>query len=215
MLLCFVSFQSLAWGSSSSRLGHSPGSISGTVTDVDDAVIPAAAVTVDGPSSSAHRTLQTDEAGSFELKDLDPAVPYKITVSARNFAAWTSPAVVLGPGQALALPDIKLKISVVETTVVALMVEQLATQQVKAEEKQRVLGIIPNFFVVYDKNAVPLTKKLKYESLFEPPPIQSVSPATSSSQGLIRQLAGPTISRVQRVLVSASGPPMPVASPIL
>jgi hypothetical protein len=55
---------------------------------------------------------------------------------------------------------------VVETTVVALTVEQLATQQVKAEEKQRVLGIIPNFFVVYDKDAVPLTTKLKYELAF-------------------------------------------------
>ena len=143
-----------------------PGSISGTVTDVEDAVIPAAAVTVDGPTSSTHRTLQTDEAGSFELKDLDPAVPYRITVSARNFAAWTSPAVILKPGQTLELTDIKLKISVVETTVVALTVEQLATQQVKAEEKQRVLGIIPNFFVVYDKDAVPLTKKLKYELAF-------------------------------------------------
>ena len=143
-----------------------PGSISATVTDVDDAAIPAAAVTVDGPTSSRHRTLQTDEAGSFELKDLDPAVPYRITVSARNFAAWTSPAVVLRPGQALVLTDIKLKISVVETTVVALTVEQLATQQVKAEEKQRILGIIPNFLVVYDKHAVPLTKKLKYELAF-------------------------------------------------
>jgi hypothetical protein len=55
---------------------------------------------------------------------------------------------------------------VVETTVVALTVEQLATQQVKAEEKQRVLGIIPNFFVVYDKDAVPLTTRLKYELAF-------------------------------------------------
>ena len=143
-----------------------PASISGTVTDVEDAAIPAAAVTVDGPTSSTYRTLQTDEAGSFELKDLDPAVPYRITVSARNFAAWTSPAVILKPGQALELTDIKLRISVVETTVVALTVEQLATQQVKAEEKQRVLGIIPNFFVVYDKDAVALTKKLKYELAF-------------------------------------------------
>jgi hypothetical protein len=50
--------------------------------------------------------------------------------------------------------------------VAALTVEQLATQQVKAEEKQRVLGIVPNYFVVYDKNAVPMTKKLKYELAF-------------------------------------------------
>jgi hypothetical protein len=138
------------------------GSISGTVTDVQDAVIPGATVTVDGPAASEHRTVTTDGTGSFELKDLDP-VSYKITVRANGFADWTSPAVILKPGQALEMTDIKLKISVVETTVAALTVEQLATQQVHAAEKQRVFGIIPNFYVAYDKDTVPLTKKLKYE----------------------------------------------------
>jgi hypothetical protein len=142
------------------------GSISGTVTDADDAAIPGATLTVDGPISSEHRTLTTDETGSFELKNLDPGVSYGVAVHAKGFADWTSPAVVLKPGQRLEITDIKLRISVVETTVVALTVEQLATQQVKAEEKQRVLGVIPNFFVVYDKNAVPLTKRLKYELAF-------------------------------------------------
>ena len=108
-------------------------------------------------------TLPTDETGSFTLKDLDPAVSYQIAVQAKGFGEWTSPSVVLKPGEALEMTGIKLKISVVETTVVALTVEQLATQQVKAEEKQRILGVIPNFYVVYDKDAVPLTKKLKYE----------------------------------------------------
>ena len=30
------------------------------------------------------------------------------------------------------------------------------------EEKQRVLGFIPNFYVIYDRDAVPLTPKLKF-----------------------------------------------------
>jgi hypothetical protein len=120
------------------------GSIRGTVTDVDDAAIPGASLTVDGPAGRERRTLQSDETGSFEVKDLAPALAYTITVSAKGFADWTSPAIVLTPGQTLEIADIKLKISVVETTVAALTVEQLATQQVKAEEKQRVLGIVPN-----------------------------------------------------------------------
>jgi Carboxypeptidase regulatory-like domain len=139
------------------------GSIRGTVTDAQDAVIPGATVTVDGPAPSDQRTLTTDGTGAFEINDLKPAVSYKITVSANGFAGWTSPAIVLQPGQALEMTDIKLKISVVETTVAALTVEQLATQQVHAAEKQRVFGIIPNFYVAYDKDTVPLTKKLKYE----------------------------------------------------
>jgi Carboxypeptidase regulatory-like domain len=142
------------------------GSINGTVTDIEDAAIPGATVTVDGAASNDHRTLTTNETGWFELHSLDPAISYKVTINAKGFAGWTSPAIVLKPGQALELTDIKLKISVVETTVVALTVEQLATQQVKAEEKQRVLGIVPNFFVVYDKHAVPLTTKLKYQLAF-------------------------------------------------
>jgi Carboxypeptidase regulatory-like domain len=89
------------------------GSIGGTVTDVDDAAIPGATLTVDGPAWSEHRTLKTDETGSFELKDLDPAVAYKITVSAKGFADWTSAAITLKPGQALEMTDIKLKISIV------------------------------------------------------------------------------------------------------
>jgi Carboxypeptidase regulatory-like domain len=142
------------------------GSIRGTVTDVDDAAIPEATLTVDGPAGSEHRALQSDESGSFEVKNLAPAVAYKITVSAKGFADWTSPAIVLTPGQTLEMADIKLKISVVETTVAAVTVEQLATQQVRAEEKQRVFGILPNYFVVYDKNPVPMTTKLKYGLAF-------------------------------------------------
>jgi Carboxypeptidase regulatory-like domain len=142
------------------------GSINGTVTDADDAAVPGAAIAVNGPASSEHQTLTSDETGSFDIKNLTPGISYQIAVHAKGFADWTSPPVVLQPGQALEMTGIKLRISVVETTVMALTVEQLATQQVKVEEKQRVLGIIPNFFVAYDKDAVPLTKKLKYQLAF-------------------------------------------------
>ena len=40
--------------------------------------------------------------------------------------------------------------------------EQIATEQVHVAEKQRVFGIIPNFYVTYDSHPVPLTTKLKY-----------------------------------------------------
>ena len=90
------------------------GSIRGTVTDVDDAAIPGAALTVDGPPGSERRTLKSDDTGSFEVKDLAPAVAYKITVRANGFADFTSAPIVLTPGQTLDLSDIKLKISVVE-----------------------------------------------------------------------------------------------------
>jgi hypothetical protein len=39
----------------------------------------------------------------------------------------------------------------------------LAEEQVKVEERQRVLGVVPNFLVTYDHNAVPLRAKQKFE----------------------------------------------------
>jgi hypothetical protein len=41
--------------------------------------------------------------------------------------------------------------------------EEIATVQVKAEERQRIGGILPNYFVSYDADPVPLTKRLKFE----------------------------------------------------
>ncbi len=143
------------------------GSIYGTVTDDEGAGIPAATVKVDGPASSESHTVTADQTGFFEINNLKPAVSYKVTVSEKGFSDWTSAPVVLTPGQAFALTDIKLKISAVMTTVSAISVEQLATEQVKVAETQRVFGIIPNFYVAYDENTVPLTTKLKYELAFK------------------------------------------------
>jgi hypothetical protein len=142
-------------------------SIHGTVTDTEEAAIPAATITLNGPAGSEQHTLTADEAGWFELTNLDPSVTYTVTIRAKGFTAWTSAPVTLQPGQSLMLDDIKLRISAVETTVMALTVEQLARQQVSAEEEQRVFGVIPNFYIVYDKHPVPLTTRLKYELAFK------------------------------------------------
>jgi len=60
----------------------------------------------------------------------------------------------------------------VSTTVDAVTLHEIAVQQVKVEEKQRVLGIVPNFYVSYAKNPVPLSPGLKFHlavrSLWDP-----------------------------------------------
>jgi hypothetical protein len=48
-------------------------------------------------------------------------------------------------------------------SVTAVTQEQMAGIQVKQEETQRIGGILPNYYVVYDANPQPLTKKLKFE----------------------------------------------------
>jgi len=141
-----------------------PGRMSGTATDVNDDVIPGANVILDGPALEEKRTIVANDNGGFAFDDLKPGVPYHVTVSADGYVSWTSPTIVVAPGQFLFLSASKLAIAGGSTSVtVYSSSEQIATEQVKIEEKQRVLGIVPNFYVVYDHDAAPLTTKLKFK----------------------------------------------------
>src|SRR6202012_5483614 len=41
--------------------------------------------------------------------------------------------------------------------------KEIAEEQVRVEVGQRILGVIPNFYVTYDTDAVPLDAKQKYK----------------------------------------------------
>jgi hypothetical protein len=142
------------------------GIIVGTVTDVNDDTIAGATVVLEGPVETDPRTVVTNGNGFFEFKDVEPGTTYYVTVSAQGFANWTSAAVVLKPGQYAILTGSKLRIAEALTTITvaapAASPEEIAAGQVKTEEQQRIFGIIPNFYVVYDHDAVPLTAKLKF-----------------------------------------------------
>jgi hypothetical protein len=139
------------------------GKIVGTVTDVNDNTVPGATVVLQGPVDSDRRTLVTSDSGAFEFHDVKPGIPYHVSIAAKGFADWTSPVLTLTPGQYKILTGSKLRIEQARSTInVGYDPVQVATEQVKVQESQRVFGIIPNFYVVYDKNAVPLTPKLKF-----------------------------------------------------
>jgi hypothetical protein len=141
-----------------------PASISGTVTDVNGGVIPGAAVALAGPEpEDRHMAVATDN-GFFEFTDLKLGTSYRVAVSAKGFLSWTSPPIVLQPGQFHFLTDIRLKVAGEASSVtVSSSFVEIAAQQVRIEEQQRIFGMIPNFYVVYDPDAAPLTTKLKFE----------------------------------------------------
>lgn len=142
----------------SPKTGH----ITGTVTDVNDGSVPGATIVLEGPALTQPRKVVANDSGYFEFKDL-PAGTYTVSISAEGFDNWTSPAVTVTPGQYLILTGSKLKVSELHTTVsVVYNAEEVATEQVHAEEHQRVLGFLPNFYVVYDRNPEPLSAKLKF-----------------------------------------------------
>jgi Carboxypeptidase regulatory-like domain len=138
--------------------------VMGTVTDVNSDPIPDATVVLKEVASNDPRVIVTSENGMFEFRDVNPAVPYKLSISAKDFADWTSSPVILSPGQYEIVTGVQLHIATASTTVdVRYDPVEAATEQLKAEEKQRVFGIIPNFYVSYEKDPAPLTAKMKFQ----------------------------------------------------
>jgi len=140
------------------------GSIVGTVTDIRSDPIPEATVVLEGSGAGDTRSVTANDNGFFSFSGVKPGIPYHVTASAKGFAVWVSPPITITAGQYLEMTRITLNLAVAMTTVTAAVDQvEIATQQVEIAEKQRVLGIIPNFYVSYDQNPVPLTTKLKFK----------------------------------------------------
>lgn len=140
------------------------GSICGTVVDQSGAVVAGARATLIRTSEdhSPEQEALSGDDGQFSFANVPPG-PFQLTITASGFATQTSSG-VLAPGEVHTVPQIALAVAENVTDVqVALSRTQLAEAQVKDEEKQRVLGVIPNFYVTYDPHPVSLTPKQKFE----------------------------------------------------
>ena len=86
--------------------------------------------------------------GQFSFSDLAPG-PFQLTVSAPGFETKLVSGIV-NPGQAFIVPAIVLTVAAATTNVnVGLSQAEVAQEEVKEQEKQRVLGIFPNFYTTY------------------------------------------------------------------
>jgi hypothetical protein len=159
-----------------------PARITGTVTDTNGDIIPGATVTIYGGSGSRQTAVSNDN-GAFEIDNVTPGAEYQVKVTAQGFVDWKSPTISLLPGQFDILNGVTLTIlgDTTSVTVVAASREELAAEEVRIAEHQRVLGFIPNFYVSYDKHPVPLTAKLKFKLALK----VAVDPVTLAGTGLV------------------------------
>jgi len=128
-----------------------PGTIHGIVTDTSGSVVVAAIVTLQS-AGSAQRTTITDQAGSFHFSAVEPGT-YALTITAGGFTDRKTTVSVVS-GENPPLPPAVLQVAPAVSKVdVGLSQHELAVEQVHAEEKQRFLGVFPNFFVSYQPNA--------------------------------------------------------------
>ncbi len=141
------------------------GSIHGVVTSDDGSVYEGARVELElsHDDDPATATQQTDSGGAFSFANL-PAGEFKLTISSNGFVTQSISG-VLHAGEAFDARTIVLPVAAT-TSVVEVSAEsqiELAQVQLNLEEKQRVLGVLPNYYVSYDPNAVPLTSRQKYQ----------------------------------------------------
>lgn len=138
------------------------GYISGTVLDKSGAVALGAQVRLTRDDQSPTQEVLSGDNGQFTFANLPPG-PFLLTIAAEGFETQRASGALL-PGQAYLVPPIRMAVATVVTEVRVAVTEFEAAQgQIKEQEKQRVLGFIPNFFVSYVPDAAPLAPKQKFE----------------------------------------------------
>jgi hypothetical protein len=168
--LIVFAFATLGWASLC--LGQTPqqtlvpspasGSIKGTIVDQSAAVVAGAHVKLTREDQSQNQEVLSGDDGQFAFANVPPGA-FQLTTTAAGFAMQTSSGTLL-PGEILTVPQIALAVASNITDVqVSLSRIEVAQEQVKDEERQRVFGFIPNFYVTYDPHPLPLTSKQKFE----------------------------------------------------
>lgn len=90
-------------------------SVTGIVTDMAEAVVPGATVTIRNIGTNIDRTMQTDEAGSYTFVNLAPG-EYELEVASAGFRTFRRREIVLQIGQAYR-SDVRLEIGQVTESV--------------------------------------------------------------------------------------------------
>jgi hypothetical protein len=139
----------------------SHGTINGTIIDDTGAGIAGATVVLSHDHSSSRPGALSRVDGQFSFSNVPPG-PFHLAVSAPGFADQAVSG-MLTPGESTSLPPVRLTLALGAVVDVTPTRVELAERQIKQQEQQRLFGVLPNFFVTYDPNAVPLIPKQKLE----------------------------------------------------
>lgn len=154
-----------------------PSSVSGMVVDQSGAVVAGARVKLtrsgaDQPDTNKDKNKSLPQEvlsgndGQYFFPSMAPG-PFQLTITAPGFEPQTFSATVAA-GQAYIVPQIALAVAPNITSVeVGLPQVEVAEAQIKIEEKQRVLAVLPNFYVTYLPHPAPLTPKQKFKLAYK------------------------------------------------
>ncbi len=138
------------------------GTISGRVVDQNGNGVAGTSVQIRCEQESAIQEVQSGQDGRFAF-DRVTAGPFQLTATGEGFVPQTISNTVR-PGDDYVVPPITMYLATVVTEVrVSPSTEEIAQEEFKDLEHQRVLGIVPNYYVSYIGEAAPLTPKRKFE----------------------------------------------------
>lgn len=141
-------------------------SISGIILDANGGVLPGAKVVLTSAKNASERTSVSDNKGEFSFGEL-PMGNFKLTITSPGMEPFMLSDIRLGAGEKRELPQIVMAIAGTTTEVrVVVTPTELAQEQVKAAERQRVLGVLPNFYSSYIWEAAPLNPRQKFGLAF-------------------------------------------------
>jgi len=138
------------------------GTVRGRVVDQTGHGVAGAEVKLMRNQESVIQEVQSDEDGQFNFSHVFPG-PLHITIVAEGFATQVTTG-TLGSGENYIVPQITLSLVTQITEIrVSPSTEEIAQDQFNDQEHQRVLGIVPNFYVSYTSEPAPLTPKQKFQ----------------------------------------------------
>ena len=158
--------------------------ISGRIVDQTGVAVVGAKIRLSGQDPLQTQEVLADDDGLFILANAVPG-PFHLTITAAGFAAQEFSG-NLSSTESFVVPQIVMMVASVTTEVRVVPPSQveIAQEQIREEEKQRALGIIPNFYVTYIPDAAPLVPKQKFELAWK----SMVDPVTFGLTGAIAGL---------------------------
>ncbi|MGA3080047.1 MAG: carboxypeptidase-like regulatory domain-containing protein [Terracidiphilus sp.] len=157
-----------------------PGSVHGVVVDKDGTVCEGAHVALvqAGAAATAARSAISASDGSFVFGDV-PAGAFTLTVSSEGFSTQAITG-LLHSGESYEAQPVRLLVASTASEVqVTASQQEIALEQFREETQQRVLGVIPNFYVSYAPGAPPLSSGQKFHLAWR----SSIDPITFLSTG--------------------------------
>jgi hypothetical protein len=141
--------------------GFQGAAVYGIATDTSGDLVVGARVTLERDAVRVQETV-TGGDGSFRFTGVGTGV-FRVTIRSKGFSPWTGSVTVVPAQTNYEVTSAVLQIPTTDTDVeVVYSRHDMAAEQLKQEEKQRVLGIVPNFYVSYVWNAAPLSSGQKF-----------------------------------------------------